>query len=105
MKEKYYIDINSNRKLLGRYLKSIHGENIPLTAKEVTGEVFNNSIQENHNYLNDNLISEIRDVRTVEEIAEQKIIAKLPSSEELEKTRIELVALDLILTLKEEGAI
>lgn len=35
---------------------------------------------------------------------EEKIrLAKLPSSEELEKTRIELVALDLIMSIKEEG--
>ena len=105
MQEKYYINIEENRRIVGRYLASIHGENIPSTAQEVTEEAFNNSIQENHNYLNDNLISEIRDVRTVEEIAEEERLAKLPSSEELEKTRIELVALDLIVTLKEEGAI
>ena len=105
MKEKYYVDIDEKRKIIGRYLLSFHGENIPLTAKEVTEEVFNDSIQENHNYLNDNLISELRDMRTVEELAEEERLAKLPSSEELEKTRIELVALDLIVTLKEEGAI
>ena len=105
MKEKYYVDIDEKRKIIGRYLLSFHGENIPLTAKEVTEEVFNDSIQENHNYLNDNLISEIRDVRTVEEIAEQERIAKLPSQEELEKNRIELVALDLIVSMKEEGII
>ena len=105
MQEKYYIDINENRKIVGRYLASIHGENIPSTAQEVTEEVFNNSIQENHNYLNEDLISEIRDMRTVEELAEQERLAKLPSQEELEKNRIELVALDLIISMKEEGMI
>ena len=30
-------------------------------------------------------------------------ISKLPSQEDLEKTRIEIVALDLIMTMKEEG--
>ena len=51
MQEKYYIDIDENRKIIGRYLLSFHGENIPSTAQEVTEEVFNTSIQENHNYL------------------------------------------------------
>ena len=105
MQEKYYINIEENRRIVGRYLDSIHGENIPSTAQEVTEEVFNTSIQENHNYLNDDLISEIRDVRTVEEIAEEERLAKLPSQEEIQKTKIEIVALDLILTLKEEGVI
>ena len=105
MEEKFYIDIDSNRKIIGRYWLSFHAENIPLTAKEVTEEVFNNSIQENHNYLNEDLISEIRDMRTVEELAEQERLAKLPSQEELEKNRIELVALDLIISMKEEGMI
>ena len=37
---------------------------------------------------------------------EEKVrISKLPTAEELEKTRIELVALDLITTMKEEGAL
>lgn len=105
MEEKYYIDINSNKKIVGRYLKSIHGENIPSTVQEVTEDVFEDSIQENHNYLNDDLTTETRDFRTKEELAEEERLAKLPSYEELEKTRIELVALDLIMTLKEEGAI
>ena len=39
MQEKYYIDIDENRKLIGRYLLSFHGENITLTAKEVSEEV------------------------------------------------------------------
>ena len=82
MQEKYYIDIDSNRKILGRYLLSFHGENIPSTAQEVTEEVFNTSIQENHNYLNEDLVTELREMRTVEEIAEQERLAKLPSEEE-----------------------
>ena len=99
MKEKYYIDIDSNRKIIGRYLLSFHGENIPFTAQEVTKEVFDTSIQENHNYLNEDLISEIRDVRTKEEIAEAERLEKLPSAEELEKNKIEIVTLDLLAEL------
>ena len=68
MQEKYYIDIDSSRKILGRYLLSIHGENIPSTAQEVAKEVFEESIQENHNYLNEELTSCIKDVRTAEEV-------------------------------------
>ena len=96
MQEKYYIDIDSNRKILGRYLLSIHGENIPNTAQEVSGEVFNISMQENHNYLNDDLVTELRDMRTVEEIAEEERLAKLPNREELEKAKIELVLMNLL---------
>ena len=99
MKEKYYIDIDSNRKIIGRYLLSFHGENIPSTAQEVSEEVFNTSIQENHNYLNEDLITELRDVRTKEELAEEERLAKLPSSEELEKNKIEIVTLDLLAEL------
>ena len=75
MQEKYYIDIDEKRKIIGRYLLSFHGENIPSTAKEVTEEVFNTSIQENHNYLNEDLITCIKDVRTSEEIEEQERLA------------------------------
>jgi len=96
MKEKYYIDIDENRKILGRYLLSFHGENIPSTAKEVSQEVFETSIQENHNYLNDDLTTCIKDVRTAEEIAEEERIAKLPTAEELEKAKIEVIVLNLM---------
>ena len=96
MQEKYYIDIDENRKILGRYLLSIHGENIPVSAKQVTKEVFDTSIQENHNYLNEDFKTELRDMRTPEEIAEEERLAKLPSAEELQKNKIELVVLDLL---------
>ena len=75
MQEKYYVDIDEKRKIIGRYLLSFHGENIPLTAQEVTEEVFNTSIQENHNYLNEDLTTCIKDVRTSEEIEEQERLA------------------------------
>ena len=96
MQEKYYIDIDENRKIIGRYLLSFHGENIPNTAQEVTEEVFNTSIQENHNYLNENLTSCIKDVRTAEEIAEAERLAKLPTQEEILNDKITLKALELI---------
>ena len=96
MEEKYYIDINENRKMIGRYLKSIHGENIPVSAQEVSQEVFNTSIQENHNYLSEELTTCIKDVRTAEEIAEEEILAKLPATEELEKMKIELILINLL---------
>ena len=96
MEEKYYIDIDSNRKIIGRYLLSFHGENIPSTAQQVSEEVFETSIQENHNYLNEDLTTELRDMRTPEEIAEEERLAKLPTPEELQKNTIELVVLDLL---------
>ena len=73
MQEKYYIDIDSNRKIIGRYLLSIHGENIPSTAQEVSEEVFNISIQENHNYLNEDLVTEMKELRNPIEIKQAKI--------------------------------
>ena len=73
MQEKYYIDIDENRKILGRYLLSFHGENIPNTAQEVSGEVFNTSIQENHNYLNEDLVTEMKELRNPIEIKQAKI--------------------------------
>ena len=80
-------------------------EDIP-TPKIIIDENTRQSICSNgYNYISENGVPSTKDFRTVEEIAEQEILAKLPSSKELEKTRIELVALDLILTLKEEGAI
>ena len=99
MEEKYYIDIDENRKILGRYLLSIHGENIPSTAQEVPEEVFNTSIQENHNYLSEDLVTELRDMRTVEEIAEQERLEKLPNQEEVLNDKITLRALELITEL------
>ena len=100
MQEKYYINIDSSRKILGRYLLSIHGENIPNTAQEVSEEVFNISIQENHNYLSEDLTTELRDMRTVEEIAEQERLAKLPSEEEVLNAKIEMKAIKLLTELE-----
>ena len=99
MQEKYYIDIDSSRKILGRYLLSIHGENIPNTAQEVSEEVFNTSIQENHNYLSEELVTELRDIRTPEQIAEEERLAKLPSQEEILNDKITLKAIELIAEL------
>ena len=101
MQEKYYIDIDSSSKILGRYLLSFHGENIPSTAQEVSEEVFNTSIQENHNYLNGDLTTETRDMRTLEEIAEAERLAKLPNQEEIENAKLTLK----ILEMKEKGLI
>ena len=99
MQEKYYIDIDENRKIIGRYLLSFHGENIPSTAQQVSEEVFETSIQENHNYLNEDLTTCIKDVRTAEEIAEEERLAKLPTPEEILNDKITLKALELILEL------
>ena len=101
MQEKYYIDIDENRKIIGRYLLSFHGENIPSTAQQVSQDVFESSIQENHNYLNEDLMTEIRDMRTVEEIAEQERLAKLPSQEQVLKMKMELILINIL----EEGGL
>ena len=101
MGEKYYIDIDSNRKIIGRYLFSFHGENIPSTAQEVSEEVFNTSIQENHNYLSEDFTTCIKDMRTPEEIAEEERLAKLPSQDEVLKMKIELILINML----EEGGV
>lgn len=80
MQEKYYIDIDENRKILSRYLKSIHGENIPSTALEVSEATFNISIQENHNFIDENGVTGVKDFRTDEEkkeIRKAEILAEL----------------------------
>ena len=99
MEEKYYIDIDENRRIVGRYLLSIHGENIPVSAQEVSQEVFETSIQENHNYLNEDLKTETRDMRTPEEIAEAERLAKLPTTDEILNSKIELKALEILTEL------
>ena len=99
MEEKYYIDINENRRIKGRYLSSFHGENIPVSAQEVSQEVFHTSIQENHNYLSVDLTTELRDMRTPEEIAEAERLAKLPATDEILNSKIELKALEILTEL------
>ena len=94
MQEKYYIDIDENRKILGRYLRTMHGENIPSTAQEVTEEVFETSIQENNNYLNDDLTTCIKDVRTAEEISYE---ASFPSQAELNNIEFEAKLLEKLI--------
>ena len=99
MEEKYYIDIDKNRKILGRYLLSIHKDKTPFSAQEVSQEVFETSIQENHNYLSEELVTEFRDMRTPEQIAEEERLAKLPSQEEILNDKITLKAIELIAEL------
>ena len=114
MKEKYYIDIDSSRKILGRYIQSFHN-NIPSTAQEVSQEVFETSIQENHNYLNDDLKTCYKEYeKTQEEINEirkQEIYAELESidTQTIRPLRAKLVGLsttqdDLKLTELENKA-
>lgn len=82
-------------KLLTDEEKKINGE-LPLEKGEI--------IQDNH-LIKLEEPSELHSWNGSEwYLDEEKIrLAKLPSSEELEKTRIELVALDLIMSMKEEG--
>ena len=101
MQEKYYINIEENRRIVGRYLDSIHGENIPSTAKEVTEDVFNNSIEENHNFLSEDLKSyyqEIDDrteegkkqakIDSINQEAYDEIVAKYPLRKQSNITRM-----------------
>jgi predicted phage-related endonuclease len=93
---RHYIVIDGNRKIITRQLE---GQKLLEGAIEVSKEVFDTSIQEEHNYLNEELVTELRDMRTPEEIAEEERLPKLPTAEELQKNKIELVALDLLLEL------
>ena len=73
---------------------------MPSTVQEVSREVFETSIQENHNYLNEDLVTELRDMRTAEEIAEQERLEKLPNQEEILNAKIEMKAIELLTELE-----
>ena len=70
----YFILIDEKRKIIARYTKEIHN-NVPSEAIEVSKEVFDISIQENHNYLNEDLTTYYEEVdeRTEEEKKQAKI--------------------------------
>ena len=70
----YFILIDEKRKIIARYTKEIHN-NIHSEAIEVSKEVFDISIQENHNYLNEDLTTYYEEVdeRTEEEKKQAKI--------------------------------
>ena len=93
---KRYIVIDENRKIITRQLE---GQKIFNGAIEVSQEVFETSIQENHNYLSEDLTTELRDMRTPEEIAEAERLAKLPTTDEILNSKIELKALEILTEL------
>ena len=47
------------------------------------------------------MITELRDMRTPEEITEEERLAKLPTAEEQEKMKIELILINML----EEGGV
>lgn len=97
MEEKYYIDIDSNRKIIGRYLLSFHEDKIPFSAQEVSQEVFETSIQENHNYLSGELVTcYVEPVKTDEEKAEELAQKELLEANELIKFYENLLKLGLV---------
>ena len=68
-------------KILGYYDKEIH-EKIPSTSIEISDEIWQNAINNNHNCVNENGTTELKDFRSTEEIA---YLESLPSQEELDK--------------------
>ena len=47
----------------------------------------------------------IRNYKSSEQLAEEENLAKLPSQEDLEKAKFEIIALEMLMQLKEEGVI
>ena len=73
MENKYYILIDENRRIITRYTLDVHGDSIPKEATEVKKEVFEISFQEKHNYLNEDLVTEMKEFRDSKEIKQAKI--------------------------------
>ena len=47
----------------------------------------------------------IRNYKSPEQLAEEERLAKLPSQEDLEKSKFEIIAIEMLMQLKEEGVI
>lgn len=47
----------------------------------------------------------IRNYKSAEQLAEEERLAKLPSQEDLEKAKFEIIAIEMLMQLKEEGVI
>ena len=77
---KYYIVIDNYRKIIARQLEL---QNLLNGAVEVTKEVFDTSIQENHNYLNEDLTTCFKEYEKTKEelnsIRKSEIYAELES--------------------------
>ena len=86
--------IDENRKIITRQIEGIH--RISENAIEVTKETFDTSIMENHNYLNEDLTTCIKDVRTVEEIAEYETQKELVEANKLIELYENLLRLGLV---------
>ena len=48
---------------------------------------------------------EIRNYKSSEQLAEEERLAKFPSQEDLEKAKFEIIAIEMLMQLKEEGVI
>ena len=85
------------RKIKGMASTDVWEEEVIPTPKILIDENTRQSICSNgYNYISENGVPSIKDVRTSEEIAEAERLAKLPSAEELQKNTIEIVVLDLL---------
>jgi hypothetical protein len=68
----YYITKDKDGLITGRYLTSIHGDNIPSNAVEVSEDIFNASIQmQRPALINDELVELPPDAPTPEQLTQQ----------------------------------
>lgn len=96
--------INENNQLLGWYDNKIH-TTIPIPNIEVSDEVWQNAIDNNHNKVNNDGTTELFDFRTSEEIEAQRVSSikskagqligeKYPTYKQLNIVRVDGVELE-----------
>ena len=74
------------------------------------GQVINEIVEK---IINENSLIEItqeeadaiRNYKSSEQLAEEERLAKLPSQKDLEKAKFEIIAIEMLMQLKEEGVI
>ena len=79
MKYCHYEEVTG--KILGYYDNEIHAE-IPSPSIEISDEIWQNAINNNHNCIDETGKTELKDFRSTEEIT---YLESLPSQEELDK--------------------
>ena len=82
-------------KILGYYDKEIHAE-IPSQAIEITDEVWQNAINNNHNCIDESGKTELKDFRSTNEIA---YLESLPTHEELDKMEYQAKLIENLIEL------
>ena len=82
-------------KILGYYDKEIHAE-IPSPSIEISDEIWQNAINNNHNCIDESGKTELKDFRSTEEIA---YLESLPTHEELDKMEYQAKLIENLIEL------